>query len=226
MKKYMKYSLILLSLTILTGCGGSGPTPSEQPTTSTTVTTPTTTETYQGVKAIGGANAGQGRVANGQYLYSYNGIDVDVTSSGMTAGSVVDMTSNGRRTVIGGSTYSYSRFGAIAPASDLTQAEMFYMGTKTTNVPTTGSANYNGRVIKDDLTNTVASFSVDFAQKTINGSAGDITFTNGAITGADFAGDVSGNGQFKGSFFGNGAAELGGTGSSNGNSFSFGAKKL
>jgi len=243
MNKYLKISFGALAIAALTGCGSSGvsPTPSEQPTSTTTVqstsdsttvlsadTTTTTNPTFQGLKAIGGADAGLGRVENGKYLYVYNGDDIDMTSNGITAGTVVSMNigDTNTKTVIGGTTYSYSRFGAIAPSDDLSQAEVFYMGTKTTSMPATGSATYEGLVVEHDMSNTSASFNVDFGAKTIVGSAGDKSFTNGVITGADFAGDVSGNGQFQGSFFGNDAAELGGTGTSDGNAFSFGAKKL
>ncbi|MDY0195303.1 MAG: hypothetical protein RBR33_04475 [Sulfurovaceae bacterium] len=240
MNKYLKISFGALAIVALTGCGSSGvsPTPSEQPTSTTTVQstsdsttvssadTTTTDPTFQGLKAIGGADAGLGRVEDGKYLYVYNGGDVDITTNGIMAGTVFIIDNRTTRTVIGGTTYSYSRFGAIAPSDDLSQAEVFYMGTKTTSMPATGSATYEGLVVEHDMSNTSASFNVDFGAKTIVGSAGDKSFTNGVITGADFAGDVSGSGQFQGSFFGNDAAELGGTGTSDGNAFSFGAKKI
>lgn len=165
-------------------------------------------------------------VNNGEYSFTRNGHTISLNTPVMMAGKLLDLTdSKTSRKVIGGSTYSYSRFGAIVSGQYLTQTEMFYVGEKTTNMPTKGTATYSGLVIDHNLTSDDVKFNVNFADKTISGTSSNLTFTDGKITGADFKGDVSGNGTFNGSFFGDAAAELGGVGTSNGKGFSFGAKK-
>lgn len=230
MKLFTKSVLVSIALLSFTGCGGGSGggnnvvTPPATPTNNTSATT--TTTSYQGLYGIDGTNAGSATISStGAYTYSYNGTSIDLTSAGISAGNVVSTTSGGVKKVIGGSTYSYSRFGGIAPSTDLTKSEVFYVGTKTTTMPTTGTATYSGQVVDSSLANNAVTFNVDYGAKTITGSTSTLSFTNGTITGSDFAGTASGNGTFKGSFFGTNAAELGGTGTTAGNAFSFGAKK-
>jgi hypothetical protein len=81
--------------------------------------------------------------------------------------------------VVGGSTYSYSRFGGC-PKYDLTKSS-FHVGTKTTTMPTTGTATYSGYVVDSSLANNAVNFNVDYGKNhwfNIN-----IKFTNGTITG-------------------------------------------
>lgn len=228
MKLFTNSVLLSIALLSFTGCGGGsggGNDVVTPPSTSTNNSSVTTTS-YQGLKGIGATNAGTATVSStGAYTYIYNGTSIDLTSTGISAGSVVSTTTGGVKKVLGGSTYSYSRFGGIAPSTDLTKSEVFYVGTKTTTMPTTGTATYSGQVIDSSLANNAVTFNVNYGAKTITGATSTLNFTNGTITGSDFAGTVTGNGAFKGSFFGTNAAELGGTGTTAGNAFSFGAKK-
>lgn len=229
MKLFTNSVLLSIALLSFTGCGGGsggGNDVVTPPSTATSSTTTTTTTSYQGLYGVGAANAGTASVSStGAYTYNYNGTSIDLTSTGMSAGGVVSTTTGGVKKVVGGSTYSYSRFGGIAPSTDLAKSEVFYVGTKTTTMPTTGTATYSGYVVDSSLANNAVNFNVDYGAKTITGSTSTLNFTNGTITGSDFAGTASGNGTFKGSFFGTNAAELGGTGTTAGNAFSFGAKK-
>ncbi len=222
---------LLLPIVLLTfsACGGgSGDSNVSTPTPTPTQTqTPVSGETYQGLVGATGANAGTASVSNGVYTYSYNGTNITVTDpgNGIKAGGIASVSTNGTRIAYGGTTYSYSRFGAISPSSDTSQSQVYYVGTKTETMPIVGSATYTGRVVDNTLANSSATFNVDYGAKTISGSTSALTFSNGTITGSDFTGTVSGNGQFNGSFFGPDAAELGGVGTTNGTAFAFGAKK-
>lgn len=207
------------------GSGGSNvSTPAETP---APVETPVSNVTYQGLTGATGAIAGTASVSNGVYTYSFNGTNVNVTNpgNGISAGGVATVSANGQKIAYGGTTYSYSRFGGIASTSDLTASQLYYVGTKTETMPMVGSATYTGKVVDNTLANSSATFNVDYGTKTISGSTSALTFSNGTITGSDFSGTVSGNGQFNGSFFGPDAAELGGVGTTNGTAFAFGAKK-
>lgn len=228
MKLFANSVLLSIALLSFTGCGGGSSSNDAvtTPSTPSTPTTPTTTTNYQGLYGVGATNAGTATVSStGAYTYGYNGTSIDLSPSGLSAANVISLTSNGVKEVIGGSTYSYSRFGGVAPSTDLTKSQVFYVGTKTTTMPTTGTATYSGQVVDSSLANSAVTFNVNYGAKTITGTSSALTFSNGTISGSDFTGNVSGNGTFKGSFFGTNAAELGGTGTTAGNAFSFGAKK-
>ena len=251
-------SLFSVIALVFLGCGGGGGgSAGTQPTTPTNPSNPepSKTTTFQGLKEEGGELAGTARVdSNGKYIYTYKGIDVDVTYPGITAGTVIDMTVGDKTMQIGGSTYSYSRFGAISQKDDLTQMEVFYVGKQTASMPTTGTAAYNGLLIGSDIdelgisydnfSHAKVHFDVDYGAKIITGYStdyedGKIEFNDGKIKGATFSGKVVykrepydfKDGLFAGSFFGPNAEELGGIGyvlrkeNDRKVSFSFGAKK-
>lgn len=232
------YSSIIVSATVLsfTACGGGGGSSSPYllsvpatTTTTTTTTAPTTpatavasTTSSKSIKGLnGGATTGGISSSGGTYTYNYNGTSVNVSPSGIVAGSILSMTNNGIQYATGGTTYSYSRFGGVSTPADLTKSELYYIGTKTASMPTTGTATYSGKIIDNKLANSAATFNVDYGAKTINSTSLSL---NGNITGSDFAGTVTG-GTFNGSFFGPKAEELAGVGTTNGSGFSFGAKK-
>ena len=146
---------------------------------------------------------------------------------------------------------SYSRFGAyfgqdksaaeIANGARSTQTnKVFSMGQVTTNMPTTGTAVYNGLSLGSSTGDVygqgTSRFNVDFGAKTISGTVTNDTYSNaaysadlrGTISGAAFSGTHNGV-NMSGNFYGPNAAELGGVfnGTSNGKSVvgSFGATK-
>ena len=251
MKNVYKMILLAASTSVLFACGssggGSGATgPSTGGTTGGT-TTPTNS-VFQGAKNLGGAAAGTATydAANAKYTYNFNGTEIDVTSRGITAGTVVDMTVGANKQMIGGTTYAYSRFGAIGPVGNLDAGDVFYVGQKTVNMPTSGVAVYKGLGIglpsgsgagSTSFAYAPVSFDVNFGAKTISGQVDGLPtrFNQAPITGNSFAGTLSNgtqSGSYAGSFFGPAAEELGGIGKFNidvdGNDndvFSFGAKK-
>ncbi len=251
MKNVYKMILLAASTSVLFACGssggGSGATgPSTGGTTGGT-TTPTNS-VFQGAKNLGGAAAGTATydAANAKYTYNFNGTEIDVTSRGITAGTVVDMTVGANKQMIGGTTYAYSRFGAIGPVGNLDAGDVFYVGQTTVNMPTSGVAVYKGLGIglpsgsgagSTSFAYAPVSFDVNFGAKTISGQVDGLPtrFNQAPITGNSFAGTLSNgtqSGSYAGSFFGPAAEELGGIGKFNidvdGNDndvFSFGAKK-
>jgi hypothetical protein len=219
------YSSILTSVAVLsfTACGGgSSSSNAVSVPDSSSTSTPTSTITSKALRGSNGAAAtGSVSLSGGTYTYTYNGTEVNVSPTGLSAGNVLNLTSGGIKTVTGGTTYSYSRFGGISTATDLTKSELYYIGAKTASMPTTGTATYSGQIVDNNLANSAATFNVNYGAKTITSSS---LALNGTITGSDFAGTVTG-GTFNGSFFGPKAEELGGVGTTNGSGFSFGAKK-
>ena len=259
MKNVYKMILLAASTSVLFACGSSGggsgatgpSTGGNSGGTSGGTTGGTTTPTssvFQGAKNLGGAAAGTATydAANAKYTYNFNGTEIDVTSRGITAGTVVDMTVGANKQMIGGTTYAYSRFGAIGPVGNLDAGDVFYVGQKTVNMPTSGVAVYKGLGIglpsgsgagSTSFAYAPVSFDVNFGAKTISGQVDGLPtrFNQAPITGNSFAGTLSNgtqSGSYAGSFFGPAAEELGGIGKFNidvdGNDndvFSFGAKK-
>ena len=156
------------------------------------------------------------------------------------------MLSSGTRIIASDSGLSYSRFGAYF-GLDKTDAEiangaqatptnyLFSMGQVTTNMPTTGTAVYNGLSLGSSTGNLyergTSTFNVDFGSKTISGTVTNDAYSadlRGTISGAAFSGTHNGV-NMSGNFYGPNAAELGGVynGTSNGRSVvgSFGAKR-
>ena len=243
----LSVSIVAVAFSACGGGGGSSPAPSgtnTTPSTPSSPTTPTADNSYYGIKSIDGSQAGEAYVSNsGAYIYTFQGQEIDITSPGIQANSFINISSGGRELAIGGSSFSYARFGLVAPSADLSQTEIFYMGTKTTSMPTTGSAVYHGHCAQIDNdgveyyieadNDTTISFDVNYGNRTIIGTHDDTTL-NGTIQGSDFAGSIAGpeieSGLFAGSFFGTNAQELAGLGeltTTDGDyhNFSFGAKK-
>ena len=109
------------------------------------------------------------------------------------------------------------------------------MGQVTTNMPTTGTAVYNGLSLGshtgDVYGEGTSRFNVNFGAKTISGTVSNAAYSadlRGTISGAAFSGTHNGV-NMSGNFYGPNAAELGGvySGTSNGLPVagSFGAKR-
>lgn len=257
--KKMTWASSVLAILVLTACGSGGSGSGVSPSTSTgTTTTPVKTDisVSNGFKVSDGSSKGTGvaqATSAGKYTYTYNGQALDLTLPGMTAGTVVNLTSGGINQMIGGTTFSYSRFGAVSPKDQAMNGEVFYMGMQTVNMPTTGSAVYKGQAIGAAVNGTAfdngpMTFNVNFGNKTIAPTIDvadtDIVFKQGVITGNGFSGTVVtdengvafSSGAYSGKFFGPNAEELGGsahlalTPAANGDknyeiTFSFGGKK-
>ena len=257
--KILNIMLLAMVMMMLSACGGGG---------GGSVTPAAVTETYTGLEVATGADAGVASVVgvgdDAEYTYNYQGTPVDVTLNGLEAGGFADITEGSITRHVGGTTYSYSRFGVVAstsspmtgssiapaataPDSEYIDGEVFYVGQKTSSMPTTGIASYLGHLTTladGEFYDVSVGFDVDYGNKIIEGGftaaepgsvfGNDVLF-EGAIDGSDFSGITSGDswdngGTFSGSFFGPDALELGGVGvlsdSENGTiGFSFGAER-
>ncbi len=236
MKIYHVIIVFIVGL-VLSACSGSGG-----------AAPAAVTDTYTGLYAATGGEVGVASVnEDDEYTYFFNGVPVDVTLSGtLPISGFVDTTGGGIARHIGGTTYSYSRFGVVAsfdnftPGDTYTNGEVFYVGQKTSSMPVTGTAIYSGYLTTlqgGEFNDATVTFSVDYAGNTISGNTLDgisMIFDEGIIIGSDFSGTVSSGtteivGGYHGSFFGPNAEELGGVGTfDNGGGtfgYSFGAKK-
>ena len=228
------------------GSGGSGSGVSNSnPTTPTPPTKPTVTEFKQagyGSQGTASTNLAAATSDGAKYTYQYEGKTLDITLPSTKAGTVVSSTDgSGLTTVVGGSTYSYSRFGSVFSKTQSSPSEVFSVGVPTSNMPTTGSAQYKGLLLGAGMTSDRQAFhtqfDVSFADKTLTGSGNTVDgtkvyeFRDGKIAGNAFAGvfahpAAETAGTFAGQFFGPNAAELGGYAhAEDGYTFSFGAKK-
>jgi hypothetical protein len=239
MKNYHMIMVFIAGL-VLSACSGSGG-----------ATPAAVTDTYTGLY-VGGGEAGVASVnEDEEYTYFFNGVPVDVTLSGTTPiGGFVDRTEGAIAKHIGGTTYSYSRFGVVAsisspmsgssitpaataPDTEYVDGEVFYVGQKTSSMPATGTATYSGYLttLQDGEFNDAAvTFAVDYGDKTISGDATldgtNMTFDEDNIIGSDFSGTMLSGaaiaGEYHGSFFGPNAEELGGAGTFDGGEGTFG----
>ena len=230
----------------LSACGSGGSGSGVSNSNPTTPTKPTVTEFkqagYNGPKGTISTNLATATSDGAKYTYQYEGKTLDITLPSTKAGTVVSSTDgSGLTTVVGGSTYSYSRFGAVFSANHESPSEVFSVGVPTSNMPTTGSAQYKGLLLGDGMTSDRQAFhtqfDVSFANKTLTGTGSTVDgvqvyeFRDGKILNNTFAGvfahpaaDTAGT--FAGQFFGPNAAELGGYAhGQEGYTFSFGAKK-
>lgn len=229
------------------GSGGSGSGVSNSnPTTPTPPTKPTVTEFkqagYNSPKGTASTNLATATSDGAKYTYQYEGKTLDITLPSTKAGTVVSSTDgSGLTTAVGGSTYSYSRFGSVFSKNQSSPSEVFSVGVPTSNMPTTGSAQYKGLLLGAGMTSDRQAFhtqfDVSFADKTLTGSGNTVDgtkvyeFRDGKIAGNAFAGvfahpAAETAGTFAGQFFGPNAAELGGYAhAEDGYTFSFGAKK-
>ena len=164
----------------------------------------------------------------------------------MSAGTFNNLGTRDNKIIASDGSLSYSRFGAYfgpdKSAAEITNGaratqtnDVFSMGQVTTNMPTTGTAVYNGLSLGshtgDVYGEGTSRFNVNFGAKTISGTVSNAAYSadlRGTINGAAFSGAHNGV-NMSGNFYGPNAAELGGVynGTSNGRSVvgSFGATK-
>lgn len=164
----------------------------------------------------------------------------------MSSGTFNSIDTRDNKIIASDGSLSYSRFGAyfgpdktdaeIANGSRSTQTnKVFSMGQVTTNMPTTGTAVYNGLSLGsytgDVYGKGTSQFNVDFGAKTISGTVTNAVHSvdlRGTISGASFSGAHNGV-NMSGNFYGPNAAELGGVYNGTSNTIlvvgSFGATK-
>ena len=254
----------ILTLAACGGGGGSGittsssstPTPAPRPTPApsprpTPSPAPAPSAQYQGVHLTAGSNQAHTARAQSYNSNTLNEIQVGsrtvtIKRPGFLARTFGTFSTRNDSVTSSDGSLSYSRFGAyfgadktdaeIANGSRSTQTnKVFSMGQVTTNMPTTGTAVYNGLSLGSSTGNAynqgTSQFNVDFGAKTISGTVSNAAYSadlRGTISGASFSGAHNGV-NMSGNFYGPNAAELGGVynGTSNGRSVvgSFGAKQ-
>lgn len=167
-------------------------------------------------------------------------------STGTTATSAIDkIVINGQtinfvpsdtaaRRHLTGSSFDNVRYGYLKEGTN--NAHLFAQGIVTTNMPTRGTATYNGSAVHvrtagqlPEIATPSASFNVNFDQKTITGKINATQNVNlsGTISANTFSGVSTQGYTMNGHFYGNNASELGGVyrNSSGSVSGAFGAKK-
>lgn len=226
---------LLLTAFVLTACGGGGgggggssdstPPATTAPvqtdngnTDGNTSTTPATPTTAPVSLATGGTIVG--------WTYTTpEGREYVMRGTGISAGLVqTQMLTRDDRSKVSGTSWccgrmSYTTFGTWTQFEKGVH-DVFYTGDATlaVNVPTQGTATYTGYGMRES-TLSDATFNIDFAAKTINGTvAAGETFGSdiamqGTIANGGFTGNAQSGGQagtFTGHFNGPAAEELGG----------------
>ena len=260
-KSPIKIGAVLAAILSLAACGGGGgssittsssstPTPAPRPTPAPSPA-PAPSAQYQGVHLTAGSTEAHTALAQAYNSNTLNEIQVGsrtvtVKYQGVSSGEFTNIGTRDNKMIASDRSLSYSRFGAyfgpdksaaeIANGARATQTnDVFSMGQVTTNMPTTGTAVYNGLSLGsrtgDVYGEGTSRFNVNFGAKTISGTVSNAAYSadlRGTISGASFSGAHNGV-NMSGNFYGPNAAELGGVynGTSNGRSVvgSFGAKR-
>lgn len=240
----VKVLAVSISAIALAACSSGGSSSSSSTTTTTpVVTSPTTGSTNSNTtnNAIKGnqINLGSNQVAGANQATAATNNVATVTIDGKSASfdlqgistQKVTITSNNITRIGSGSAFlANSRFGYIKEGNGT--PALFSQGVVTTNMPTTGTATYKGfatHVANGAISMPDANFTVDYGNKTVAGTikaaGGDVALA-GTISGSQFSGSKNGV-STNGYFYGNNAAELGGTYKNTAGSVSgaYGAKK-
>lgn len=163
-----------------------------------------------------------------------NGKTVDFIPQGFSTGTI-NMVSGNMTRIGSGNSLTHSRYGYIVENAGT--PHLFSQGNTTTKMPQSGKATYAGNAVNVTVsadgknlstTTPTANFSVDFGAKTLTGQINNTTRVelSGTVNGNRFSGTKNGV-TTNGYFYGDNAAELGGTyKNTNGTvSGAYGAKK-
>lgn len=222
-----KFALPLACVTVfgLSACGGSSgggvaTTPTPIPTTPTTPQTPSA-NIKGSIMTVNNGRAGTvSAISNTATTVSattkinqvvINGQAVDFIPSGFTVGTL-NMRAGNMDRVGGSSNLAYTRYGYIREGVGGTP-HLFAQGVETTTMPTTGTATYTGKAthLQNGQVGLVdARFNVNYGTKNLTGTVGT-TALSATITGNAFSGTHANGISTTGRFYGNNAAELGGT---------------
>ena len=275
MKKVYNMILLAASTSVLFACGSGGSGSGATGTTTGTSTGGTTGGTSGGT--TGGGTTGSSTTTpltsyttisnypsnrvrtddHGTFTY-YNAITqqtISLNTPGITSGGIYNQNTADSRLALGGTGYSYSRFGAYALRQVPTWStdwssitDIFSIGdiTPISGMPTTGTATYKGFAVSGKTSGNVSSamtFNVDFGAHTISGQTNalvadfgrEVSLSAGTISGNTFSGiarsnahdGIVFNGSYSGRFYGPAAQELGGTAEFNNptQGFAFGGQK-
>ena len=158
--KFQKLDISVFSIVLLTACGssggGSGVT-NNTPSNNTPSANTTTSPAFKLRNLDGTYNLSEAQVdASGRYIISSrmfrvsgNPINVDVTLPSITSNGITTIVqgANNLTESIGGTGYSYSRFGMLSQTNDIGNSEVFYVGKQTITMPTTGKITYMGNAV-------------------------------------------------------------------------------
>lgn len=243
MKKHT-LGLSIATILLLAACGGGGSddnspadpnnggsnnnTPSVPKISSPAAPTNKVSGTYQGKAYIIPVNGDTGKAEN----IGGNNIATPTIGGQQIATEIPNISGGGRTFISNSNIFGKSyRFFVVSGRNELPNSRFGYInegdkdyifshGTLTTNMPTSGTAKYNGEaVLGRSASGTLgtANITADFGQKTLAGSItrskdSDINFNqidlNATISGNSFSGD--GAVKTNGNFYGNNAAEVGG----------------
>lgn len=237
MKKCQHLFVLGCSSVLLVACGGGGASldggsapmtnriiPTIQPLPSTLPNAPTKTDsTIQGNSIrLNAANDLTTRLSSGQTNATdhINNVVIDGKSIAFypngTSAPLLNITETHRARLGGNSQFSYMRYGYLREGVG-TRPYLFAQGHVTNNMPNTGTARYIGFAthLQDNTLNAgISEFNVDFARKTVKGKISPLDVAvvelEGTINGNRFSGSKNGF-VTNGAFYGNSAAELGGT---------------
>ena len=260
----MHKRILMASIMVLSACasrvGGSSaqetkPIPETKPTPETKPE-PTIVDPIARFDVVGNKEALKDSIvlkADGKFYYVIDGMELKIgedSNSLMNTLSYISSDNQKKFIVLStrGSAYNYSymNFGNIFKGDNPTQAQQvgtYFYGVPTTQMPVVGQATYKGLLWGNQGDFTDIKLSVDYGNKTIQGSTGglstltqEIVFAQGNISGNTFSGkthmvgqELSTGGNYSGMFFGPKAEELGGITTISpelgSQKFSFGAKK-
>lgn len=137
-------------------------------------------------------------------------ISFDLVNANIDA--TINKQSDSETRIGAGKAFQHLRFGYIKNGQNGTPA-LFSQGIISQDMPTQGMARYEGfatHINQGEPTIKNASFTVNYSDKHIIGTVGDIDI-GGTITGNQFGGKRSNGFSTQGYFYGNQAIELGGT---------------
>ena len=212
------------------------PTPTPKPTPTPTPTPkptpkPTPSNAFEGVAIpaegyTGAITPVSGVSSSSLDSVTVNGIDIKLTHPNLHARRFLDISQNTEQTITSGSYLSHMRFGAYRDFNhngnaNSNPSHAFALGSLTpvADVPTSGTATYNGLALGSAIgggafEEGTSTFNVDFGAKRLDGSV-----TIGAFNPVPLTANINGN-QFSGTsaegvhtdgrFYGPQAAEMGG----------------
>lgn len=239
----LNVSLLSATMLALSACSGGGGGGSPIAVASTSPATPTVSATtdssiqgnIRALTAQGQARANTTTTATTAVnKLVIDGKTIDFIPQGVTSNSIT-ITANNQARIGGSSNLTYTRYGYVKEGANGTPY-LFAQGQVTAAMPTTGTAVYTGNathVVSDANTPRItqhnARFNVDYGKKTVTGTifAPTQVDLNATISGNKFSGTSTQGYRTDGHFYGNNAAELGGTYSNASGTISgaYGAKK-
>lgn len=226
MKNFKSTFSLLLSVLISACSGGGGSSPESAPTTVNPSSTDSSSGTSEPASVSFGLMAEEiETIISAAKVETLDGsiIDLELSPKGLLATE----TANG---LLAGMNNDSSFYG-VWMSNDLDQYEVRYQGVEATNIPTAGTAVYQGNAfwvnnadgslrqggrttLNVDFGNKSVEGAIAFANSSGNASRGDIALHKSTLSGAGFGGRASVadglEGRYSGALYGDGATEAAG----------------